>query len=93
MPVAGVHGTIGGVSGRNDPGFPQQRIVVVGYLRDAAACRRIAQDAVVVGRRLVYRPQQALRQVDMVVLRLGDDVVTANDASLYSTNRLDLDGT
>ena len=65
------------MSGRNEPGYPQEGIVVVGGLRDAVTRGGGGQGAVGIGRRQVRGTQQALGLAHAVVLGPGDDVARA----------------
>ena len=76
--VAGVHGRGGRVTGRDDAGNSQEGIRGVGGLRDPAPRGRVGQGAVGIGRGPIYRPEEALGPARPVVLRLSDDVASAD---------------
>ena len=75
--VGSAYGGGVGMSGRNEPGYPQEGIVVVGGLRDAVTRGGGGQGAVGIGRRQVRGTQQALGLAHAVVLGPGDDVARA----------------
>ena len=75
--VGSAYGGGVGMSGRNEPGYPQEGIVVVAGLRDAVTRGGGGQGAVGIGRRQVRGTQQASGLAHAIVLGPGDDVARA----------------